>query len=264
MHEEYTIWEQQGRPVPPPHGIKILVVREYGARFGLRTLIETGTFHGDMLHGVKYLFDPIYSIELDFHLHEAAKVQFAPYGNIKLLQGDSGEMLGPLLANLREPALFWLDGHYSGGITARGSRDTPIVQELEHIFRHPIKDHVLLIDDARCFVGQDDYPTIDELREIVHGYDRTLHFEVRNDIIRIHRHEPAISERTFQSMSQLLQLDGHRFVTEVYRQFLNREPEPEGLHIYAQLLAGGMPKLEIIASVLLSDESNYLLRSYPL
>jgi hypothetical protein len=82
--------------------------------------------------------------------------------------------------------LFWLDGHYSGGITAKGPLDTPIVKELDSILNHSVTGHVILIDDARCFVGENDYPTIDELREILHTERPRWVFEVKDDIIRIH------------------------------------------------------------------------------
>ena len=88
---------------------------------------------------------------------------------------------------MNEPCLFWLDGHYSEGITAKGQLNTPILAELNHILNHSIKDHVILIDDARCFNGLDDYPTIDELKKIIVDKKPALQFSVADDIIRIHK-----------------------------------------------------------------------------
>jgi len=81
--------------------------------------------------------------------------------------------------------LFWLDAHYSRGITARGNRDTPIWQELQTILSHPVKRHVVLIDDARCFNGTNDYPTIEEIRDLL--VKRAPHYsiETKKDIVRI-------------------------------------------------------------------------------
>jgi len=107
--------------------------------------------------------------------------------NITIIHGDSGEVLGEVLAHINQPCLFWLDGHYSGGITVKGELETPIRRELSHIFRHSIAGcHVIIIDDARGFTGEYDYPTIEELRDIsrLAGFDS---FEVKNDIIRIHK-----------------------------------------------------------------------------
>jgi hypothetical protein len=78
-----------------------------------------------------------------------------------------------------------LDGHYSAGITARGDLDTPIMAELSAICDHPIDGHVILIDDARCFTGEDDYPTVDEVRDFVASRKPDHGFELALDIMRI-------------------------------------------------------------------------------
>jgi hypothetical protein len=48
---------------------------------------------------------------------------------------------------------FWLDGHYSDGITFKGDKDTPIVDELNHISMNldRYNEVCVLIDDVRCF-----------------------------------------------------------------------------------------------------------------
>ena len=87
------------------------------------------------------------------------------------MHGDSGEILPELLNNINEPILFWLDGHYSAGNTSKGSLNTPIIKELVTIFQHPIKQHIILIDDARLFNGADDYPTSVEVSTIAENTD---------------------------------------------------------------------------------------------
>ena len=71
------------------------------------------------------------------------------------------------------------------GITAKADIDTPIVEELKAVFQHPIKNHVILIDDARLFVGADDYPTIEGLKEIVKNEAQDKNLVVDCDIIQI-------------------------------------------------------------------------------
>jgi hypothetical protein len=179
-------WRASDRLGPPPHIIKAETIRDYGRRFGARVLIETGTFHGAMVHQQRRAFQRIISIEIDEALHQKAVRLFARYPHIEILRGDSGEVIPRVLALIDEPCVFWLDGHYSGGITGRGTADTPIAKELAHIFAHRVRDHVILIDDARHFTGENDYPTLDALRAFVLGQRPGWRFEVADDIIRIH------------------------------------------------------------------------------
>jgi hypothetical protein len=166
-----------------------MVVRSVGARFGIGVLIETGTFEGQMIESVKRDFSRICTIELDPDLSSRASEHFRDEGHITAFQGDSGQVLPRLLATLNEPALFWLDAHYSGGATARGDVETPIMTELAAIAAHAShREHVILIDDAREFKGGA-YPTIEELKHwaLKTGYD-SLNLE--HDIIRIFNLHP--------------------------------------------------------------------------
>jgi hypothetical protein len=45
-------------------------------------------------------------------------------------------------------------------------------------------NHVLLIDDARLFVDEDDYPTIEKLTKYVKNKNNNYQVEVKDDIIR--------------------------------------------------------------------------------
>jgi len=160
-------------------------VREYARRYRTPVLVETGTYLGEMIEAVKHDFQTIYSIELSRELHNAALRRFRGSPHVKLWQGDSTSVLPSIIAALESPCLFWLDAHYSAGITAKGATDTPIVRELEMIFDAGLGSNVVLIDDARCFNGDNDYPAIAELESWVHSRDVSCRFHVEDDIIRI-------------------------------------------------------------------------------
>jgi hypothetical protein len=185
--EARRMWEKQGRPSPPPHIIKEELIRDYAKKFNTNILIETGTYLGDMVHAMKKSFSRIISFELDQTLAAQAQNRFASDNHIQIIEGDSGKLLGDHLATINESCLFWLDGHYSGGITAKGTLVTPIKNELTSILSHPVDGHVILIDDARCFTGEDDYPTLDELRNFVAERKPNHKFSVEHDCIRIHK-----------------------------------------------------------------------------
>jgi hypothetical protein len=101
-----------------------------------------------------------------------------------VLEGDSERRLPEVLAALDEPALFWLDAHYSADDTARGSTDTPIEAELQAVLRHPVRGHVILVDDVRSF-GRGDYPSIEAVQRLVGQLRPDLAVEVADDILRI-------------------------------------------------------------------------------
>lgn len=156
----------------------------YQKKFNREVFVETGTYLGDMVWAVKNIFKEIYSIELSEELFKNAVNRFKDYSNITILHGDSGKVLIDLIPKIKKEAIFWLDGHYSGGITAKGEKECPIYEELTAIFRSDLK-HILLIDDARLFNGTNDYPPITELSEFVSKHKPESKIKIENDIIRI-------------------------------------------------------------------------------
>lgn len=181
---EVLAWRRRGSPLPPPDVFKRATVRAYRKAYGPRVLVETGTFRGDMMFVQQFRFDRLYSIELDPILFQKAAGRFRESPHIRILQGDSGRVLPGLIREIGAPCLFWLDGHYSGGETARGVSDTPVVKELEAILSDP-RDHVILIDDARLFTGKDGYPTLEEIRNLVLNRRKDYSVTMEDDIIRI-------------------------------------------------------------------------------
>lgn len=96
---------------------------------------------------------------------------------------NSIESIKKYLKLLKEPSIFWLDGHYSEGNTAKSKTHTPIVSELKSILNHRIKNHVILIDDARYFTGKDGYPKVNELKKMLENSNYSL--SIKDDVIRI-------------------------------------------------------------------------------
>lgn len=183
--EDVFLWLARIRPKAPPHPIKVLIVRRYRRRYRTRTFIETGTYLGDMVAALHHLFDRVISLELSPELHARAQARLRGASNVELHCGDSGRLLPRLLQDIPSSALFWLDAHFSGGVTAKGELDSPIVQEMQAILDHPVKSHVILIDDARTFRGVGGYPTIEQLELMVRDQYPNARFRVRNNIVRI-------------------------------------------------------------------------------
>jgi len=172
--------------ISPIHKRK--VVEKYGIENKCNILIETGTYLGEMIEYQQKNFNKIFSIEIAEVFFEFSRKRLMKYKNIEILQGDSGTMLASILSHVSEDdkILFWLDGHYSGGLTEKGSKDCPIFEELDCIFATKRTRDVILIDDARCFDGQHtSYPTVEELKSFILEHAPESNFEVTEDIVRI-------------------------------------------------------------------------------
>ena len=175
-------WEQAGRPIPPPNKVKQEMVTQVARENGLKILIETGTYLGNMIFAQRKNFQKLYSIELSPVFHKEAVKRFRKHDHIEIIFGDSAQYLPKVIDEVNEPALFWLDGHFSGGETAESH--CPVMDELQAILASQVQ-HAILIDDARCFGGTNGYPTIKEI-ETLFG-EKATHFnlQVEFDIIRI-------------------------------------------------------------------------------
>lgn len=187
LAKKYRQWEKNGAVPPMPHLGKQRVVIDYIRRSGISVFIETGTYKGRMVYAVMPYVKEIYTIELDEALFQDARKRFAGYSNIHILQGQSGVILRDVLSVIDEPCLFWLDAHWSGGSTAKSEFDTPIMQELKCILNDKTaEEDIILIDDAHCFTGKNDYPSLEGLKEYVLSRHPDWMFEIRDDIIRAH------------------------------------------------------------------------------
>tara|TARA_B110000263_G_C15148982_1_gene436932 strand:+ start:169 stop:786 length:618 start_codon:yes stop_codon:yes gene_type:complete len=181
----YNQWIKKNKPCPPPSLHKQVVILDYAKKYNIKILVETGTYRGDMLQATKGYFDILYSIELSKNLYSDAKSRFLYDSNINLIQGDSGAKIKEVLKILKQPAIFWLDGHYSSGDTALGDKRTPILDELDNIFNSNHYDHIILIDDARVFGYEKDYPTIDQLVSFIKTNKKKYLIEIKYDCIRL-------------------------------------------------------------------------------
>lgn len=160
--------------------------------FNITIFVETGTYEGDTTAQAARVFDEVHSIELSKQLYETCKKRFENAKNIFLYNGDSSKVFPHLLPNLKHGrVLFWLDGHWSTGITARGDQDTPIMQELESIRKNNLQNSVILIDDIREFqsnvnskymYGNRAYPDVKEMSDFIKTINKDYSFAMVGDI----------------------------------------------------------------------------------
>lgn len=188
-YPDYWYWKLRGRPERSPHLLKQRAVREYAERYHLRVLVETGTYYGEMVAAMKNRFDEIHSVEFDSRLAVRAQKKFARWPHIHIWHGDSQQVVPEILGSLNQPALFWLDAGYYGWAGLQGDKQR-LTTELEAILGHHIRDHVILMDDARGLNGQNGAPTVEQLKQRIKQTFPGREVSVKYDILRI---TPAIS-----------------------------------------------------------------------
>lgn len=130
--------------------------------------IETGTYLGDGIKTVINNYENIHSIELSEKWYQYNVDQFKDSQNVKMYLGDSKKILPELLNTIHEPITIYLDAHYSGGTTAFGDEEVPLLFELELLKNRKYSD-IIIIDDCRllgkkgiCGAGDNHpiYPTM--------------------------------------------------------------------------------------------------------
>jgi hypothetical protein len=149
--------------------------------------VETGSHQGDSIQlALDCGFKEVHSIELHEGFFNFCKNRFKDMPNVKLYLGDSAKDLNMILSNINKRCTFWLDGHYSGPATSIGIVEFPILEELNAIKNHPIKDHTILIDDIRCW--NNIFFKIEDIKNLISSINPNYKFLlingfVENDII---------------------------------------------------------------------------------
>ncbi len=165
---------------------------------GARKFVETGTYQGQTACWAAEHFECVHTIERSATLHSAAAQALADCRNVQAHHGDSRVVLPEVLKSLQsEPALFYLDGHWSGGVTAGKGDECPLLEELR-LLRDRSGD-IILIDDARLFLstpgGRLDpaqWPTMVEIVRALPGGGADVFMQIVDDVIFIVPRQEAL------------------------------------------------------------------------
>lgn len=150
------------------------------------TWIETGTYLGETTRFLAKRSRFVYSLEPEPILFANAKELFKRTDNVRIINGTSETVLPSLLPTISGSVNFWLDGHYSMGLTFKGPQDTPIGDELSCIAKNlaHLNRVCVLIDDVRLFAENSNensgYPPLDFL--VTWAKDNDLRWHIEHDM----------------------------------------------------------------------------------
>lgn len=153
---------------------EIRTVNKYAKAAEYEVAVETGTLFGDSTSRLSKYFSHVYTIEINRELYEKASAKFKDNAGIRVICGDSKQVLRELVKEIQRPCLFYLDAHFSGDRTTnwkksnwRGYRvDTGYSGEQPTAENQvPLFEEIKLIHDdfrSRCLIYIDDVDKFDE------------------------------------------------------------------------------------------------------
>jgi hypothetical protein len=163
----------------------VTLIKEH---FAIDTFVETGTFKGQTASWAAGLFSEVYTIENSEELFGLLEKTLNNYKNIHKIFGNSASELEEIDAEIKNPAIFWLDAHWCGGNTYGAIDPCPLLKEIMIIQQSEL-NHIILIDDARLFLkpppepqDPDYWPGIKEITILLNKRDNYYTF-VCEDVI---------------------------------------------------------------------------------
>ena len=189
VKEQYKDWSKRNFAAPSPTYVKNKVILRNGLRGAI--WVETGTYKGDTSALISVDSKKVYTIEPADQLFKDAKQRFSTTSNVEVIHGTSEEVFPKLLPTLHGDINFWLDGHYSTGVTFQGSKDCPLLEELAEIERNlnNFSQIVILVDDVRYCVNPSvhqfsGYPKLDIMVEWARKNNLYWHIEHDTMVIK--------------------------------------------------------------------------------
>ncbi len=164
------------------------LARQLRDRLQIERAIETGTYQGKGARALAAIFSEVVTVELDAALHARTVEALAREPAITAVHGNSRDVL-PSLVDARRPTFYWLDSHWSGGVTAGEDDECPVLDELRALeIGHP--DDCILIDDARLFLAPpppphktEQWPTFTQISAAIRAARPNHHVEVVHDVV---------------------------------------------------------------------------------
>lgn len=141
-------------------GIPMHLVSAIIVKVDVPVLIELGSAGGESIKKVAKLFKECHTVEIveercmpDYSLKN---VWWHTCSSVEILPAIIENLIKEKQSGVPRYAMFFIDSHYSGDVEIKGE-ECPLMEELEIISGYN-EDAILIIDDARLFLGHPPFP----------------------------------------------------------------------------------------------------------
>ena len=156
-------------------GIPPKLALELKERYDLQIFVETGTLVGNTAKWASDNFKTVYTVECSYKFYLIARNKVGTIPNVQLIHGFSQHALEGILPSLTEPALIWLDAHWSPDLEYRCFDQVicPVLDEID-IISDSDQGHVILVDDFRLFGKEYGWPSFDVVKRALESLNKTV------------------------------------------------------------------------------------------
>ncbi len=157
------------------HGIPPALALRLKEQYDLKFFVETGTLVGNTAKWASENFDEVYTIEYSEKFYIISKDRIGIIPNIHLIHGLSQHILDGILSSLIDPALIWLDAHWSPDLKYHCFDQVicPVLDEIK-IISASDQGHVILVDDFRLFGKEPGWPNFDEVKKALEKLNKRV------------------------------------------------------------------------------------------
>jgi hypothetical protein len=146
-------------------GLPMYLLHNFIKNLPISTFIETGTASGDSIKEAAKYFSTCHTIELNSERvvkdNSLTNVFWHNGNSIDILPAIVAELVAHKLtlpSNAYRYTVFFLDAHWDGDKPKdAGTKDCYLLEELEIISKYS-QDSIIIIDDARLFMGYPPHP----------------------------------------------------------------------------------------------------------
>ena len=140
-------------------------------KFGLNTIIETGTWRGESTQLLSTLFDRVYSCELFYDRYVQHYTELLKNDKVKLIRGSSADVLPEMFDEIgNDTFILYLDAHESNSL--------PLRDELQIVADYGFKPVIIVHDwNINCTIDFDpwsytiNFDYIKDKIELIYGED---------------------------------------------------------------------------------------------